>query len=906
MVRCLLLCTIFALAAAVAHGAEPAAHQPDARTVLLLHLDGDGKDASICAADAFPQGEMEWVDGRFGKALKLKGRGLLTQAGTILPNGMPSMLAGPGALSAGEGSLTLECWARPEPTQGASTVHILAVNGGSDQQGAYGFLLHVGMLSAYFSAGDGAAARATPEANRLLHDGQWHHLAAVLDRDNAGEIRIYLDGRNVTAKPARQRFPVETPSESGAATLGYYGFVTQPFANGYRGAIDEVRLSRGVREAYRRPEPLRVEAPVPAPVPDPNAAGPLTLGPDATVIALSAVKGPLEDSAAQLLQSSLRSAYAVKTGFEIVPADRPLPAAAKVIIAIGWTSWSEGFALSPVNLGRYGFRIHRVGNIIAIAGDKSRGTYYGVIRFLDRFCGVRFYMPGDLWTSRPAKVPLILDNVDMLSKPAVQSTFMTGVFGTWVDQNAVSRRVGGTHQHNMLQIFPPERFAQRWPEIYPILPVKTGNAVERKRVIPGADAGQGWQPCFSEPRLVDAAEESILAYFTRNPTHDFIAVSVNDSHAFCECDRCLKLIAEVGGDKVKGYTRMYLKFLNALAVRVEARLPETGATPGKRIVYIVYSEVSGAPEEKLHPSILPVIVTKFYDIPLGMQFSDPKVRLSPDLLKLSWQEAVTQHLHPEQANDAWSRDFWARMDAFNRNANGFGHHFWHHGMGYLIPYNLFTGPASAYFQLARERNLQYVHMEAYPSFGMQGPVFYILARLFWDPGVDVAALWREFAVDMFGEEAAGHVVDYFTTLERLPSAYIGKPKVKMGLFANQLLLQDDAQRELYRAARRHLDAARPKLRTDEQKKRFELFDKSFKLTEMLLALHSNREPSQADLQAIRDYTSQVILKDPMALYLGRGTDSVMANVNAAIGAVTQGRKIKPAAPLNGPKPGEAP
>jgi hypothetical protein len=49
-----------------------------------------------------------------------------------------------------------------------------------------------------------SAGASSKDIGGTLYDGQWHHVAAVVDRARNGELRLYLDGQEVTAAQAAQ------------------------------------------------------------------------------------------------------------------------------------------------------------------------------------------------------------------------------------------------------------------------------------------------------------------------------------------------------------------------------------------------------------------------------------------------------------------------------------------------------------------------------------------------------------------------------------------------------------------------------------------------------------------------------------------------------------------------------
>ena len=179
---------------------------------------------------------------------------------------------------------------------------------------------------------------------------------------------------------------------------------------------------------------------------------PITLDPANTYI-VTAEGAQNEQVAAgvKLLQEWLRKAYGVEKGFAATSAERLGDPAGKVVIALGETKWTQRDESRAI--WQDGYEIRRVDNVITIRGGKPRGTYNGVVGFLDKCCGVRFYLPADLFTSLPKDRKIVIGDVDVIEEPYVKATSMTGGGSTpgqgeWVRRNNGFSRNGlaGTHQ----------------------------------------------------------------------------------------------------------------------------------------------------------------------------------------------------------------------------------------------------------------------------------------------------------------------------------------------------------------------------------------------------------------------------------------------------------------------------
>jgi len=219
----------------------------DAEERLLDNLDGlnwlvaqlDGKPAGekpkyrtpfpAAPVAAGPPPGNALIDGRFGKALDAR-----VVRGEIA-----------GKDDYRQPPLTVECWTKlfdGEP------YNILVANE-SKASGTHWEL--------FTMAGSGKLTVYLPGMNpdhvhseAVVTDGQWHHVALVYE---PRRIRLYADGKQVADAAVESK---KMPTQPGGLAIG--SLVTHEI--GCVGLIDEVRLSRGVREISAVPEkPLEVD-----------------------------------------------------------------------------------------------------------------------------------------------------------------------------------------------------------------------------------------------------------------------------------------------------------------------------------------------------------------------------------------------------------------------------------------------------------------------------------------------------------------------------------------------------------------------------------------------------------------------------------------------------------------------
>jgi len=797
--------------------AETAPTTADKHAVLLMHMDGSSTDASHHAHRDQAKGNITWATGRSGQAMKMDGK-----SGVVLPNS--------GAFHFDNHSITIECWIKPDAKQDNIATLFSAGYG-------HGRMIDLRITnnnSIHFSCSASPYDRAAVDSGNVaatLFDGQWHHIAAVLDRSRNGELRIYLDQKNITRLSAGLSFPIANQDGQLTATVGavapwYIG------KSGYRGLIDELHVSNTVRRAYQykgnasppatgKPTPERAEATL-SPN-DKTSRQSITISPANTVLVLPRFADSAEHQAAALIAKQIQGVFKTDKGFKRVNEMRAGDLNDKFVIAIGDTAWATDEDRQGIDT--FGFRMRRKGNVLTLVGQNPKGTYYGAVRFLDEFCGVRFYMPGELFTSRPTNSKITIGKVDLLDAPYVKVCNSTGYHnlrdeGAWIKRNALDR-YQTSHQHNMYSRFAPKRFAKKYPKIYPIL--------DGKRYIPESSSDQRWQPTFSEPTLVDAGYESAVEFFTQNPKKMYIGFSVQDSHIHGEADMATPEVQKHG--KVRGLSMLYWQFLNNLAARLEKTHPD------KKIVGLVYASVRLAPPFKLHPNVIAWIQYKHSDIGIDKTFREPTSEDSHRMNVRKWSKIATT----------------------------LGHHDWAQGNGFLIP-RIYTHRLQTAF-LEHDKlgaPLKYVHGEAYPNWGLDGPKLYMMAQIWWNPHVDVDQKLRQFCDDLFGP-AASDMYAYFNTLETLYDNMNNDIERKLFRWWSQFEVTE-SQQAAVQQARAHLDKAQSRATTDLQKQRIELFAKTFTITEMLIELANGESYSPELAEKICNYGTEVLEPDPMTVY----------------------------------------
>lgn len=569
------------------------------------------------------------------------------------------------------------------------------------------------------------------------------------------------------------------------------------------------------------------------------------LKPQTTVIVIPDKPDPFENKSALLLNKWLKKIYRTDSGFLIVKESLVKKEVGKILIAIGKTQFSAAYTLS--NPEPYSFVIKRKNDVVSIEGETPLGTFIGTGYFLDHFCGVRFYLPGDLFTNMPENKRVNLNKTISVTqipftKYVMSTGYKIGAETEWSQINGVARKDWGSHQHSMGDRFYDDSVFKLFPEIFPV--------INGKRYFPKSRVDQNWEPDFAEPELVNAAVYSAIKYFKQNPKINYISFSVQDSWTYPtegKMGEYLKNYPNTRAGRYRGYTNAYISFLNKLAERLKTELPQNGISWPKTIVYIVYGNVRVIPLVKLNPAILPITAYHLSEAIIDSIYAPNGGALS------SWPK-VTKRI----GNDDWAE-----------------------GKGFIYP-RIYTKIVSNYVKAVQKEKMSfdYAHLEFYPNWSLDGPKYYFMSKIYWNPKVNTDSLLTLFCNDMFGK-GAKQMKAYFTTLENLNTLMNNDPKAnrKIGVYKTQLSL-NEKEVVFVNKAREEIDKAYSMAGAEDQKKRIDLFSKGFKISEGFFDIYNSKAVDTAKVNGLRDYLKNTVSGNQMMLNMATEKNclSVMDNL----------------------------
>ena len=399
-------------------------------------------------------------------------------------------------------------------------------------------------------------------------------------------------------------------------------------------------------------------------------------------------------------------------------------------ISIGLNPYTEKLLASnlmPFVDNDESFYYKNIGPSIVILGGRQRGTMYGVMTFLEREMGCRWYTPRV--TVAPNKENYRFHYLMHTESPGirVRNVFFHEAFDpTWAARNksnglltfgGVREQIGGIESywavHTFNHFMPPSEFFEEHPEYYSL--------IDGKRV------GEHAQLCLTNPDVKRIVKERALAYIREHPEHRIYSVSQNDGYGPCQCEKCQALVKREGSE-----SGPILELVNEIAEEAEKEFPD------KYIGTLAYV-YSRKPPKTLRPRQNVVIRLcsfeccrghDFYSCPLNKSF----------IHDIETWSAIAPHLY-----------IWDYVVEFSH---------------YLMPFPNFN-VFQRNIQCFRENNAIGVMPQG--SYQSRGGEFaelrmYLLSKLLWNPDCDVETVIDDFMYGYYGRSGQ-YIRAYFDFLQ---------------------------------------------------------------------------------------------------------------------------------------------
>jgi len=386
---------------------------------------------------------------------------------------------------------------------------------------------------------------------------------------------------------------------------------------------------------------------------------------------------------------------------------------------------------------------------LILCGGSARGTLFAVYRFLEQALGCRWLAPDVEFV--PTCETIRVEPITITSAPVFSMrTFgprhdsqrswglkmgMNGFFRAEDSDRTgngyyLPKQVPGCHAYH--RIVPSKRYFADHPEWFPFI---------RNKRVPGAIHGP--QLCVTASGLADEFAKNVTAYFDGDPNLRLVSISPNDCRGWCVCEACLALDQRLcGGRTTKqglASDRPFMGdrvfwFANEVAKRVAVKHPD------KLLLVLAYLEYAESPDTvKPAANVVPWLchfAPADYSRPINDPTSDPNAQFNAILTR--WAKTAPHLLFYSYV----SKSMWWRLPRpVARNFAADVKHL--HALGIRRYYC---------------QSSLYDWMEA-------GPLYYVVAKLLWDPTADTEAIIADWTQHMFGP-AAEPMREFYAAVER--------------------------------------------------------------------------------------------------------------------------------------------
>jgi len=385
-----------------------------------------------------------------------------------------------------------------------------------------------------------------------------------------------------------------------------------------------------------------------------------------------------------------------------------------------------------------GFKYINVGPDIAIWGGKNRGTMYGVFTFLAKELGVRWLSSKVRVVPKrgehnfsilnreesPAVKFRIIEYYDMMDKAISVPQKGNGLRvlnspPVIVDMiNGRGEQPGGFDKfwfHHSFEVFvPPEEYFDEHPEYFSLI---NGKRQKEKS-----------QLCLSNPEVLEILIKNTRKFVIDNPDLKVFNIGQNDNHNPCQCEKCQEIVEKEGAE-----SGIMLWFVNQAAERPEKEFPDK--------IFGTYAyQFSRKPPKTMRPRKNVAIIL----CSIECDFSHP----------------FTHEHNKEFVKDLenWGK-ITDRIFIWDYVVN-FSH--------YLLPFPNFD-VLQTNIIILKNHNVQGICEQANGQntgsefFALRA---YILAKLLWNPNINVKEEIAHFINGYYGRSAA-YIREYFEKVQNL-------------------------------------------------------------------------------------------------------------------------------------------
>lgn len=452
---------------------------------------------------------------------------------------------------------------------------------------------------------------------------------------------------------------------------------------------------------------------------------------------------------------------------------------ANTFILVGEGELTKKLGQSSKGLGPGGILIRTVGNALILLGADNNtpsdpfGSHYAVTTFLEDSLGCRYLWPGQAGKVIPKRKTIVVKKMNVNWTPLLKQRIVRwSGYNTRIqeglDRLGFSREDFLQARENASKTQSASSNWMGWHRMGGTLKLKTGDGTilpdqtwdrflkeHQEWFAMQVDGSRYFDPswerprlCKSNPALIEAIVQEKLKEMAQNPGQKSMSLMTQDGGSkagFCMCDKCKAMDPPEGrqttvwtyehkSERRKRFeyvslTDRMIHFYNAIAENVSKVHPDVLFT-GQ--AYSIYS--SPPLREKLHPNI----VIRFVHSP---------------------EHYTSDELRTQGMSDwnAWANA--AKMIYYRPNSLLWGRH---EGITGVIVHKM----AEDFRHIAHNRCVGTDFDSCMHHWATQGLNYYVLAKLHWNPDLDVDEVIEDYCRTGFGK-AAGLIKRYLAMIEQL-------------------------------------------------------------------------------------------------------------------------------------------
>uniref|UniRef100_UPI003217380B DUF4838 domain-containing protein n=1 Tax=uncultured Draconibacterium sp. TaxID=1573823 RepID=UPI003217380B len=424
-------------------------------------------------------------------------------------------------------------------------------------------------------------------------------------------------------------------------------------------------------------------------------------------------------------------------------------------IFVGYNDWikQKTQAVQPQPYDE-SFLYFNSGANIVIYGGSKRGTMYGVMSFLEKEMGCRWYT--SMVSAAPQKDKYTFERLNHFEKPGirVRNDFYYEAFDpVWAARNKMNGTLsfdktrpqhGGTENywavHTFYQFMPPKEFYKDHPEYYSL--------IDGERIYERA------QLCLSNPDVLEVVTERLKKTIRVNPDYLIYSVSQNDWRNPCQCEKCQALVKREGSE-----SGPVIWFVNQVAQAIEKEFPD------KYVGTLAY-QYTRTPPLTIKPRENVVVRLCSIECCFAHDFTSCPENQS-FLSDLKGWSAIAPHLY-----------IWDYVVNFSH---------------YIMPYPNFKVLQSNIKTFQRNNAIGIMEQAAYQSRGGEFAELraYLISKLLWNPDCSVEEVIDDFMYGYYGR-AGQYIRAYFDLLH---NRLTPKTHIHLGLSSEDILFSENFIRE---------------------------------------------------------------------------------------------------------------